>query len=653
MKPITALSLFNGISGLHLALDRAEIPINKVYYSEIDKFANQVTEHHYPNDIALGDVTKWEDWDIDWSEIDLVTAGFPCFAKGESVLTNQGYKNIEDIQLGDMVMSHTNQWRNVTNLFHKQNTVWTVKAQGVLKTNTTEEHPYYVSKMIRVNGKRTFSKPEWVEVKNLTTNHFVCFPKIKGNRNDLNLSLEDCYIIGRYIADGHTAKHNRTEKGREHSRFYNLILSVGSHKIPKIETKHTLHQHTKSTHRMVFCNKRLVDIVEKYCGYGALNKYIHPMFLELPTELLSELVRGIMDGDGCEKDGVFRITSVSKELVMSLNLAVMRLYGVVGSVVKTIRPKTTVICGRTVNQKDTYTLQFTKEVRKQKKYHETDDYFLSPIKSVINTGVIDDVYNIEVDTDNSYTVNNAIVHNCQAWSVAGKQLGDKDERGMLFWTTLDIIKKVLDNNPNAKFLMENVKMKKDFEEYITYHTEQSLGYVEKILINSALVSAQNRNRYYWTNFKIEELPKDKGILLKDMLYFDEYFKRPCKVKSGFTMNDNGLIHVANATDLGNIHESAKRVYHQDGKSPTLNTCGGGNLESKVLVTDFLVDIKNNAINKYETLYYRKLTPIEYERLQNVPDNFTSMLSKTQRYKCLGNGWTIDVIAHILKYAFEK
>ena len=116
-----------------------------------------------------------------------------------------------------------------------------------LKTNTTEEHPYYVSKMIRVNGKRTFSKPEWVEVKNLTTNHFVCFPKIKGNRNDLNLSLEDCYIIGRYIADGHTAKHNRTEKGREHSRFYNLILSVGSHKIPKIETKHTLHQHTKST----------------------------------------------------------------------------------------------------------------------------------------------------------------------------------------------------------------------------------------------------------------------------------------------------------------------------------------------------------------------------------------------------------------------
>ena len=105
---------------------------------------------------------------------------------------------------------------------------------------------------------------------------------------------------------------------------------------------------------------------------------------------------------------------------------------------------------------------------------------------------------------------------CQAWSVAGQQLGDKDERGMLFWTTLEIIKHVLYFNPRAKFLMENVKMKKDFEQYITHHTEQALGHVEKTLINSALVSAQNRQRYYWTNFEVTQ-PDDKGILLKDII----------------------------------------------------------------------------------------------------------------------------------------
>ena len=74
----SALTLFNGISGLHLALDKAQITAEKVYYSEIDKFANKVTVQHYPNHIPLGDVTKWKDWDIDWASIDLVSAGFPC-----------------------------------------------------------------------------------------------------------------------------------------------------------------------------------------------------------------------------------------------------------------------------------------------------------------------------------------------------------------------------------------------------------------------------------------------------------------------------------------------------------------------------------------------------------------------------------------------
>lgn len=97
---------------------------------------------------------------------------------------------------------------------------------------------------------------------------------------------------------------------------------------------------------------------------------------------------------------------------------------------------------------------------------------------------------------------------CQSWSLAGKQLGDKDERGKLFWTTLEIMSHVLENNPDAKFMLENVKMKKEFEEYITLHTERALGYVNKTLINSSLLSAQNRQRYYWTNFEVSQ-PEDK------------------------------------------------------------------------------------------------------------------------------------------------
>ena len=274
---------------------------------------------------------------------------------------------------------------------------------------------------------------------------------------------------------------------------------------------------------------------------------------------------------------------------------------------------------------------------------------------------------------------------CQAWSVAGQQLGDKDERGMLFWTTLEIIKHVLYFNPKAKFLMENVKMKKDFEQYITHHTEQALGHVEKTLINSALVSAQNRQRYYWTNFEVTQ-PEDKGILLKDVLEGGpEYLysdlendiragivsteqnlngvsqtlrralsngKNPEQKANSLTacaykgMGTNGMTNVVVRATV-----QANAEYTCNGKVPTLTASmgvGGGNVP---LLTDneTASQYKGKYIDKNDRLEYRKLTPLECERLQTIPCDWTSMLSNTQRYKSIGNGWTIDVIAHILKH----
>lgn len=241
---------------------------------------------------------------------------------------------------------------------------------------------------------------------------------------------------------------------------------------------------------------------------------------------------------------------------------------------------------------------------------------------------------------------------CQAWSLAGKQLGDKDERGALFWDMLDIMSKVLKANPKAKFLIENVKMKREFEEYITKHTSAALGKVNKHLINSSLVSAQSRSRYYWTNIEGIEQPEDKGEVLANILEngvvdrekahcIDANYFKGGNLKSYFekhrrqlVFSDDGLCHVGQA-DL-NGHDCIKRVYHAQGKSPTLNSCTGGNREPKVFV---------------EPKHYRKLTPLECERLQTVPDGYTEGVSNTQRYRMLGNGWTVDVIAHLLSYEF--
>ena len=280
---------------------------------------------------------------------------------------------------------------------------------------------------------------------------------------------------------------------------------------------------------------------------------------------------------------------------------------------------------------------------------------------------------------------------CQAWSMAGKQLGDKDERGMLFWVMLDIMKHAKSHNPKIKLLIENVKMKKEFEEYITHHTEQALGEVNKVLINSALVSAQNRSRYYWTNWHVEQ-PEDKGIVLADIIEVnvDSEFisKTPKNHNNGNQLNPNyksqaNTIHdvnskmpticagthgyalghipvkhdtpkrVATATDIKG-HDYNKRIYSAHGKCPTLAASSGGNLETKIDIRKKSKTVRASGRGSFDrhewdsisNCHYRKLTPLECERLQCVPDNYTNHVSNTQRYKMLGNGWTVDVIAHI-------
>ena len=257
---------------------------------------------------------------------------------------------------------------------------------------------------------------------------------------------------------------------------------------------------------------------------------------------------------------------------------------------------------------------------------------------------------------------------CQGFSKAGKQLNFDDPRSKLFFEFIRLVKEL---QPKY-FLLENVNMKKESRDIITKYTG-----VEPIDINSSLLSAQNRRRLYWTNIPNVTQPEDKGIVLKDILEVADG-QGPATLKR-FNL-DSICHHVANADDI-NGHDYLKRVYGEYGKSPTVTASRGGNKEPKVLVENksatkndkaySLTASYNGAVawnsierkqrtmipisqcddddpNVVDGYRYRKLTPVECERLQTVPDNYTNHVSKTQRYKMLGNGWTIDVIAHILK-----
>lgn len=236
---------------------------------------------------------------------------------------------------------------------------------------------------------------------------------------------------------------------------------------------------------------------------------------------------------------------------------------------------------------------------------------------------------------------------CQGFSFAGKQLNFNDERSKLFFEFVRLLREV---KPRY-FLLENVVMKKEYQDVIS----QVLG-VEPTMINSSLVSGQSRKRLYWTNIKEEYInffqkksgipqPQDKGILLKDILQSDEFiYQKPRGFNKGGLFKDKSPTLTSNHFQenniiiIDNINPSGKgqngNVFDVNGKSPTLTAIQGGNQEAKISL--------NN-------LTWRKLTPVECERLQTFPDNYTEGISNSQRYKALGNSFTVDVIKHILSY----
>lgn len=207
---------------------------------------------------------------------------------------------------------------------------------------------------------------------------------------------------------------------------------------------------------------------------------------------------------------------------------------------------------------------------------------------------------------------------CQSFSNAGDGSG-MEGKSKLFWEFVRVLK---ETKPTY-FLLENVKMKKEWEKIIT----DTLG-VEPIAINSRLLTAQNRPRLYWTNIPNVVQPIDRGIVLKDIL--------EDKVDEKFYLSDKACAYMSRLRN-----GKPRWEYHTnplDGKSACLTA-------------NMYKGVPYGVIKELK----RRLTPTECERLQSVPDNYTEGVSNTQRFKMLGNGWTIDVIAHILneiRYADE-
>lgn len=224
---------------------------------------------------------------------------------------------------------------------------------------------------------------------------------------------------------------------------------------------------------------------------------------------------------------------------------------------------------------------------------------------------------------------------CQGFSFLGKNLNFDDKRSKLFFEYARILKECKEMNPNIKFLLENVRMKEKSKNIIS----EILG-IEPVEINSSLVSAQERKRLYWTNINngIIPQPENKNISI-------------------YSIIEPGYIPVI---------KSHGRIIPEKNKSHCLGHDYYKGPDEHGQRTFLIKDINNNrdkikdrndiqrGVSGYEQIGIlrndvKKLSPIECERLQTLPDNYTESVSDTQRYMAIGNGWTIDVITHIFNF----
>lgn len=223
---------------------------------------------------------------------------------------------------------------------------------------------------------------------------------------------------------------------------------------------------------------------------------------------------------------------------------------------------------------------------------------------------------------------------CQGFSFSGKQLNFNDHRSKLFFEFVRILKEA---NPKY-WVLENVVMKKEFEDVITH----CLG-ASPVEINSSLVSAQNRRRLYWANFDISQ-PEDRKIFLKDVLLKDS------EVDKKYCLSEKAMQRV--------LRRNWSKPKINPSKSGVLSTCNNSGrlcLDSGTTLIDVFEVDGRRAVNEHGSIIYRRLTPIECCRLQTVPSNYffdkkgNQIVSDTQIYKMLGNGWTVDVISHIFNH----
>lgn len=474
------LSLFSGIGAFEKALQRLDIPVELVGYSEVDKYAIKSYQAIWGEDkINLGDVTQINEKTLP-KDIDLITYGFPCVPKGFKVKTIEGYKKIEDISANDMVLTHNNHYQKVVITMNRlSDHINIIKGVGCYNLSVTDEHPIYTYR------NNDFC---WVKAKNLTIVDKIVY-NINTNNYRKEYSNDTLWLLGRYCADGYMENHSK----------HRPIFCIGSHKIEEFEShivdfKYVINHSKRSCVEYKFLDDELYTLIKEF-GTGALEKQIPNWIVDLPSEQLRYFLDGYLSGDGHKRRDrkLTMFCTINENMFLSLQEIIIKVHHVVPTV-----------SVRTDNRKETYSNTYNAQFSLNPKNQLIiDNKILVDIKSIERIEQDIEVFNFEVENDNSYTVNNVIVHNCQDISLAGKTKGFYDEEGNrtrsgLFFEALRII----EHTQPKVAIAENVKnltgkkFKKEFEIVLSSLEEAGYNNYWQVLNAKHYGVPQNRERVF-------------------------------------------------------------------------------------------------------------------------------------------------------------
>lgn len=639
MYKLKILDLFAGTGAFSYAFEKLN-NFKCILANDMEKNSQKIFKLNHPNtNFILKDLNDIKNDDI--PSHDIICAGFPCFVEGTKVLTNNGYKNIEEVVFTDTLMTHTGLFQKIINLQHKNynGNLYNITPKYNTSFKCTDEHPFYIREKIRTwNNKLrkyeyTFKNPEWKKAHELNKNHyfgmkinenniipFFNFDKnINHQKTDVTkIKLDNpdmWFMIGYFIVNG------CIEKNKSDDRYLNKIIFYINTKNEK-DILHRINNILQLTDKKYPSSNNFntydcsdfvwFNIFKQFYKYSQ-EKFIPEWVQDAPIEYIQEFVNGYHNAYGYNtKNNYYEFTNVSHNLVFSLQRLYLKL-GHLFSIKKNIRPKTT-----KVNQRNTYHIKgYTRdEVKKQSCFIENGYVWYAPFKIEKNYVQNEPVYNFEVENDNSYVIENIISHNCQPFSIAGNKKGFDDERSNVFWKIL----KIIDTHKPGIVILENVKnlTTHDWEYKID---GKKINYKLEKDSNGKFIKHKNKEGKF--EYK-KELDNDNksikviyGKTFNTILY--ELSKRGYFIKH----------KILNTCDLTTIPQNRERIYivcFKNKNEYDKFNFNFPNIEEKDKINSFL---EKNIDNKY---YYSKNLEVYDKIKKGVKENIDkNILYQYRRY----------------------